>query len=242
MAITKEQVKEVSKDMALTLSQLAISMAADASKKVATEITGVYAEYAGKHTSKIGSLPNEITQKSLQVFNEKKLTLGEILKTLNSNEDEESDKEMEEGEKKATSNFINKTKEKINKTKEKVQKITNAANTYIPMVLSYIDNGPTWVQTQLDKQINGWTQNIRNDLNVRWKEIDYPAYKEFIDATGEKIGTRMANQFNEKLKKKAIKQQNKTRKIASKAKTKLKTVAQKAKILIAAKTGIYIPV
>ncbi len=226
----------------VNIDAIVAQMVEETISKVVKEVGGAYTEYAAKHASKIASLPGEITKESMKVFNEQKMSMGDIIKQITTPAELKFEQDSTEQEKKATSKFISDTKEKMNKVKDKVNKIKEVANEKIPMVLSYIDNGPAWVSSQLDKQVQGFVKNIKDDLDTQWNDVDLVKYQKFINTSASKAGGKLAQKYNKKLQDQADKQLKKVEQVKAKAMTKLKTVAQKAKVLIAAKTGIYIPV
>lgn len=231
---TASEIYTNAEEIATTLGQKIILKATEIVSKEATECI---AGYTKKHLTEISKLPASIAAYTMTAFNENKMSVGDAVKQLLGDSEEDAKKQLENSEKNSQKQFISNAKEKINKISENVTKYTSIATEKIGTVVNYIEEGPDWVIDQLDKQCQSASDYVNKLIDDQWAK-DKEKYNSFAKSQGESIGFKMATQYNTALlnaQKKILDKQNVK---ISAAKTKAKTTILGNLLSIAAKTGI----
>lgn len=120
------------------------------------------------------------------------------------------------------------------------EKILGYTQSYIGMISSYCNQGPDWVASQLDKQVNAAVDQVKKYVKEQTKHIEDKKQK-FISHQALCIGRSLAQESNDKLKVLAKSQLDKPKNLISKAKNKANSLIQKALFKVYSQTGINVP-
>ena len=225
-------------DVIMTLSQAIISKVMEV---VTERVTEMAMGYLSKHAQAAMKFPMQIQSYAMAYFNANKLSIGDILKSLNDSSEGRQEKKNEENNKKGLSNFMNKINNKSKKFIDKINKFSDKATSYIGMVTAYIQNGPEWVTNEVDKQIGELVGSAQKEIDKQWAK-DKAAYDAKAKLLGDKLGKEMTAKFNNALMKAQKNQLEKMEKIKKKAKSKVVATTAKAASKLGSMLGMYIPI
>ena len=232
-------IKDNGVEIIITLSQVLVSKATEVITKEVAKITS---DYLLKHTQEITSFPKNVTSYAMEYFNEHKMSVSDVLKTLK----DASENRMKELNDKEDNKSLEDSKAKKQKDMKQVlnniNTYVNEATSYISTITSYIQNGPDWVVDEMNKQIGSIVKQVQKSIDKQWIEKDLPEYRARAKRIGEKKGQNLTDKYNRQLEKVQKKALDKIEQAKTKGITKVLSVKAKAASLIASKTGIYIPI
>lgn len=226
-----------SPEIITTLSTTIISKVTEV---VTQEMTEMAAGYLAKHAQYALTFPQQITSYAMAYFNAHKMSIGDILKSLNDSSEGRQEKENEEANEKSKSNFMSKINKNSKAFIDKMNGFAETGTAYIGMVMSYIQNGPEWVINEVDKQIGSLVEGAQKEIDKQW-EKDKSAYDAKAKLLGDKLGAEMTTKYNNALMAAQKKSKEKLDKQKKKAMNQLTALKAKAASQLGSLLGIYIP-
>ena len=225
-------------DIIISLSQAIIG---NITSTITGEMTRITTDYIGRHTTAISSFPSQIMSYAMSYFNANKISISDVLKTLNDSLEERSKTENDNNNEKNKSNFLKNIQKDSKEFVSKINKYVDIGTSYIGMITSYIQNGPDWVVEQANKQIGSFVDLVNTEVDKQW-EKDKKKYDDRARTYGNKVGAEMVERYNNQVKKTQKKALEKIEKMKTKNLTKLFANKAKGASKLASITGIYIPV
>lgn len=209
---------------------------------VATQET---AKIAGKIVAKTVqiplTIPAKIQQYTMEAFNAYKKSFGEILKEVMDEQGGQIENAANEQDEKSKKESNNKALEKLNKAKDTLTAGLEKLNGVLSKVSEYIEEGPNYIANEVDKQISSFVQAANKEVDKKIEVVEKTVDDE-CKSQGYKIGKRMAETYNETLRKQAKKQLASQKTAISKAKGLAFKAKQTAALQVMAMTGINVPV
>lgn len=233
-------ISEGVKNIDIVTTSLVSELANHAMEAITKETVKIITDFVDKHVDAVTGIPKGIVDVSLSHFNEKKVSLGDVLKVFVTDQEKIDALNIKNAEIERKTKFITNIKDKYMKNKSKISSAINVGLSYINLVTSYIEQGPQWVESKMDEGVEFCVSYIQKGADKQW-EIDKKAIDDFIKAEGENVGQRMADEFNTILMREAKKIVTNKEKEIQKLITKANTLLQKAKLTIMSLTGINLP-
>lgn len=231
----------------------------EVAEKVMSAALGKVTEKAGKlvgeYTTKFITLPTTIptkiateTKKRFELTAEEAKKLGDefavvkksipdLLLNFTSAQEEIMDSLSDSIDEAVKNKKIDEQKAKLKKIIDSANDIIERTNENIKKILMHIEEGPEWVQQNIDAEINRVEQNVRDQLESGYKtaekEIDT-----FCKNEGNKIGEKLVGAYNKTIAEAAKNINDQKQKGISKAKILAKSTAHKAKLQLYAMMGL----
>ena len=223
------------------LEDTILEITKDVTDHITKSVAGKIAEYASNHATSALKLPTEITSNAMQYFNEHKKSVGEVLDELFKSQEESNDSKLEEQDQSGLSKFMSQAQTKLSYVKKYTDEYTNKMTSYISMIGAYIQQGPSWVEGQINNQVDSVLKFVNEKIDSQWEQ-DKKMYENFAYNQGQKRGKKLVDAWDRELEKaqQAIKAKNETQ--LKKLATKKHVILQQAKLKIMAQTGINLPV
>ena len=224
-------------------------MLIDAATNLVTEVTATITNSAmGLVTSNVEKItmhalqaPKMVQEYTMSTFNKNKLSISDLLKGFEETVEDELKKLEAEDEKKDQQTSIDKMTKAVSKIKSEVTKIASDANDIAEKITKYIAEGPdtvtSFVNNTIDEKISQIQALTNTEVNKWMKDFDG-----FCKTQGEKLGTVMAQEYNNVLRKQAQKITANIKKQKSKAKLLAFSAKQKSVLQIMGMTGINVPI
>lgn len=223
------------------IESLSADLLNKATESITKGVSEVAVDFVNKHVDAITRVPKDIVSNSLAYFNSYKLSITDIIKEYIVPKEYQTKIEIEAAETNKKATFINKMKDKYMENRSYIVEGINTGLSYVNLVMSYIGQGPEWVESKMDKGIGWCVEQAQNKANEQWK-IDKENIDKFVKNTSDEIGSRMTEEYNNILRKQAQKIIAEKEKEIQKLVTKAITLLQKSKLQIMAKIGINLPI
>lgn len=208
---------------------------------ITKQVTSIASDFIAKNALAISNWPKNVSQKSLNVFNQNKKDIGEIIAALTQTSESQLEEQENQSNANDTAEVTKKSKKNIEDINKTITETVSNATREINKVSDYIENGPDMLADFIDKLINEQIQKGTKELNNVWIKAK-KFYSDSEDECAEKTGLMMARKYNKALENAQKKLLEKTEKQKSKLSIKLSTVKVKAIQAIAAKTGFTAPI
>lgn len=206
---------------------------------VMKEVTKEITTYAARHAAAAASVPVKMTKEVTNIVKTCTVDVGELTKELLDNtKDVKAEMTQTLKNNEILSQKIKEYTKEVSEKKKKIEDKVKAAINKIQTVLKYIDEGPEWVENELNKQINFLVNSVHNELEDRWYEHDKPMWDDLSNKMGNAIGLNKVQAASEELKKKLNEKFNKANSAISKAQTTAITAVKNVALTVAAKTGL----
>lgn len=222
------------------ITTLSTTIISKVTEVVTQEMTEMATSYLAKHAQYALTFPQQITSYAMSYFNAHKMSIGEILKSLNNSSEGRQEQENEKANEKSKSNFMSKINKNSKTFIDKMNGFVEIGTAYIGMVMSYIQNGPEWVVNEVDKQIGELVEGAQKEIDKQW-EKDKNTYDAKAKLLGDKLGAEMVTKYNNALMAAQKKSKEKLDKQKKKATNQLTALKAKAASQLGALLGTYIP-
>ena len=222
------------------ITTLSTTIISKVTEVVTQEMTEMATSYLAKHAQYALTFPQQITSYAMSYFNANKMSIGDILKSLNNSSEGRQEKENEKANEKSKSNFMSKINKNSKAFIDRMNGFVETGTSYIGMVMSYIQNGPEWVINEVDKQIGELVDGAQKEIDKQW-EKDKSAYDTKAKLLGDKLGAEMVTKYNNALMAAQKKSKEKLDKQKKKATNQLTALKAKAASQLGALLGTYIP-
>lgn len=223
------------------LQELATNIVAGAVDIATQETTKIAGKLVAKTVQIPLAIPAKIQQYTQEAFVAYKKSFGEILQEVMEEQGAQIDKAAEEQNEKSKKESNNKALEKLNKAKDTLTNGLNKLNDVLGKVSDYIEEGPDYIVNEVDKQISSFVKAANKEVDKKIETVEKTVDDE-CKSQGYKIGKRMAENYNDTLRKQAKQQLASQKTAISKAKGLAFKAKQTAALQVMAMTGINVPV
>ena len=218
--------------------------------KVAERAGNIIGEYTAKYAALPASVPGRISKYTQEALSKTKgdvdslgaqfptkLSLTDALIELLKPKELMASNEFESIANNQKNSAISKVQEKLKGVSESVNKVLEKTNGTIAKIMSHAEEGPTWLQQNIDREMNRIESNIRKELDTGYKAAE-KEINTFCENAGNKAATNIISIYNKTIRENAQVIINKQNEAKQKAMIKMNAAKQIAILKLYALLGV----
>lgn len=231
----------LSKKISNSIQDIIIDLSSGIMKEVSAETGKMIGNLSTRSAQLAISIPIRIKENSIESFNENKKSFGEILNEVMNEQGAQSEEIQEILEQQSQENIIDKCNKSISNAIFLVGSTVNELSNNINSCMRYYDEGIDTLLYEINNCITNKIGSLHKQLNEQMNDIE-----KNVDLSckeqGDRIGTKLAEQYNQELKKQAENQLAKIKKTKTKANMVAIKAKQSAALNVMSLTGVNIKI